>query len=151
MKVPIVAVIVVPCVNQFFQFKDFIIVDNESHDEILELCLHKISVFLKRFLKMPIDYPTDLDEFVNLHYNKLDTYNCLFYEIYDYGMFYNDEWITPWSSQEIYENVLTLIQQEDITNGLIRQEDYELNDDEKPIEDEEPIEYQKPLGIDDFN
>lgn len=86
----------------------------------IDNCLQKIILYLKEHLIMNIDYPSDLDDFTNLYwYNN----NAMNNEIFNYSIFVNNRWETPWTNQEIYEHFLDYMHQSDITNAIINYND----------------------------
>jgi hypothetical protein len=90
----------------------------------LDDCLQKITLYLKTNLEMNIDYPYDFDEFAVIYLdncaNKVD--------VFDYKIFYENNWIQPWSHQDIYENIVELIIKLDIQNMIIKQSEEEEDD-----------------------
>jgi hypothetical protein len=94
----------------------------------LENVLHNIVVCLKKEIDMKIDYPDDIDTFSNLHW--FDTNDNV--ELFNYHIFNNNMWSTPWTQQEIYENILELINELDVQNALI-----DISNDESCDSDEE--------------
>ena len=90
----------------------------------LENVLHNIVVCIKKEIDMKIDYPSDIDEFSNLYW--FDTHDN--FELFSYHIFNNSMWSSPWTQQEIYENILQLINELDIQNALIDISNKELSD-----------------------
>jgi hypothetical protein len=81
----------------------------------LDNSLNNIVVELKKELYMDIDYPDDIDIFANSYW--FDDNNDK--DIFTYFIFHNNEWKTPWTCQEIYDEILELINKLDIQNSII--------------------------------
>lgn len=123
MKLPMYITLTHPNENKF-SVKNFIF---ENVDE----CLNKIIVTVKDHInKKNIDFPSDLDEFTNIHWYDNNVMNN---ELFDYNIFINDEWTQPWSLQEIYDNVIEIIHKIDIQNAILdpkNQPDYESDEED---------------------
>lgn len=94
----------------------------------LEECKGKLIVNIKNNIFKNIDYPPNLDDFATLHW-----YNDNYMEnnIYDYKIFYNNEWSQPWELQDLYEEVIEIIHQVDVQNSIYSKTNYysgELDD-----------------------
>jgi len=81
-------------------------------------CLNKIIIELIPYFDMSIDYPIEYDDFITIYFN-----SCLYCEnnvddIFDYKIFNDNEWITPWSKQDIYDKILELINARDIQDFI---------------------------------
>jgi hypothetical protein len=102
----------------------------------IDECYNKIITTLKNIFKLEVDYPEDYIEFKNLiWYNAISFDN----EVFEYSIFTENKWITPWSHQEIYENICTIINTNDLQNSIFNKKnryDYvsdcsDTSDDEK--------------------
>jgi hypothetical protein len=81
----------------------------------LDDCYNKIIVSVKNLILLSVDYPDDYEEFKNIiWYNGLSFDN----DIFDYSIFSENKWIKPWSHQEIYEQVCTIIHNLDLQNSI---------------------------------
>jgi hypothetical protein len=94
----------------------------------LEECKGKLIVNIKNKILKNIDYPLFLDDFASLFwYND----NYMDNEVFNYNVFYNNEWIQPWELQELYEETIKIIHQVDIQNSIYSKTNYysgELDD-----------------------
>jgi hypothetical protein len=82
----------------------------------LEECYNKLIINIKNKISKIIDYPEDLDNFASLYWYK--DYN-MDNEIFDYNIFYENEWKKPWSNQELYENIINIIHDVDVQNKIL--------------------------------
>jgi len=89
--------------------------------ETLEECYNKIVIDIKKKILMNTDYPDTLDEFTNLIWYATNTINN---PVFDYNIFYKNEWIKPWSDEEIYDSILELINKLDIQDALFDKNNY---------------------------
>jgi hypothetical protein len=88
----------------------------------LEDCLNKLIINIKQRIDMKIDYPQYIDDFTSLYwYNE----NSLNNDIFDYKIFNDGKWVMPWSSQELYEHVIEMINVADIQNSIFNNKNYE--------------------------
>ncbi len=138
MKLPMYITLTYPKENKFLT-KNFIF-------ENLDECLNKIIITVKDHINKKIDFPSDLDEFTNIHWYENNVMNN---EVFDYYIFINDEWKQPWSLQEIYEDVVDIIHKNDIQSAILdprNQPDYESDE-----EDLDTNVIQKPSETDKTN
>lgn len=102
--------------------------------------LSTIVINLKPFIEMDIDYPCEIQNFTNCFWFKNNNY---YDDFFDYYIFHVNEWITPWSTQEIYDDILELIHKLDIQYAIINRADNIINnnydDDEVNEKDNETI------------
>ncbi len=81
----------------------------------LDDCYNKIIVTGKNKITINTDYPDDYEEFKNLiWYNNISFDN----EVFSYSIFYEGKWISPWSHQEIYDQIKDIIYNVDIQNSI---------------------------------
>jgi hypothetical protein len=86
----------------------------------LEECKNKIIVTVKNIIFATIDYPLDITEFELLWYSD----NYMDNRVFDYNIFQNNEWIKPWSDQELYESILELIYTIDVQDSLFNESNF---------------------------
>jgi len=87
----------------------------------LDECKNKLIINLKNNIYKNIDYPLDVDDFVtNYWYNDKSMDN----DFFDYQIFLNNEWIMPWTIQELYDIVINIINQVDIQNSIYNDKNY---------------------------
>ena len=89
--------------------------------------LSTIVINLKSFIEMDIDYPCEIQTFTNCFWFKNN--NC-YDDFFDYYIFHDNEWITPWSTQEIYDDILELIHKLDIQNAIINRVENIINNND---------------------
>jgi hypothetical protein len=93
----------------------------------LEDCQNKLIVNLKNIINKKIDYPEDVDDFsTNYWYNDYSMDN----EFFDYNLYYNNKWVKPWTLQELYDDVINIINQVDIQDSIYNDNNYYDNDTE---------------------
>jgi CRISPR/Cas system CSM-associated protein Csm3 (group 7 of RAMP superfamily) len=99
----------------------------------LDECHNKLIINIKKCIEKNVDYPEDLDNYSVLHhYNENNMDN----DIFTYNIFHENEWITPWTNQDLYEQVIEIIHQVDIQNSIYNDKnyyDYCSDDDKKEI------------------
>ena len=87
----------------------------------LEECKNKLIIKLKNEIIKFIDYPDDIDDFIT---NYWYTENYMNNEFFDYNIFYNNEWIKPWTTQELYDTVIDIINKIDIQDSIYNDNNY---------------------------
>lgn len=102
--------------------------------DTIEECKGKLLVNIKNKIFKNIDYPQHLEDFTTLYW-----YNDNFMDnhIFDYKIFYNNEWSQPWELQELYDDVIDIIHQVDIQNSIYLKTNYysgELDESESDNE-----------------
>jgi hypothetical protein len=93
----------------------------------LEDCKNQLINFLiDEFKDLNIDFPLELNEFeyIILNQNYINT------NIFNYMIFYDDKWITPWELDDIYTELLEKIHELDIKNFIPNKEDNAESQDE---------------------
>jgi hypothetical protein len=93
-------------------------------------CYNKIVLYIKKKIDININYPSEFDDFNNLIWFS-DSPMCN-NDLFDYQIFYENKWIKPWTKQDIYNDILDLIEKLDIQNSIFISNDefYITNDDE---------------------
>ena len=87
----------------------------------LDECKNKLIINIKDNITSIIDYPNDLDDYSCLYwYNK----NYMDNNIFDYKIYYENNWIQPWSLQELYEDVINIIYQVDVQDSIYNDNNY---------------------------
>jgi hypothetical protein len=95
----------------------------------LDECHNKLIINIKKCIEKKVDYPEDLDNYAVLyHYNENNMDN----DIFSYNIFYENEWVRPWTYQDLYEQVIEIIHQVDIQNSIYNNKNYydHCSDDE---------------------
>jgi hypothetical protein len=98
--------------------------------ESLEDCKNKLIINLKNIINNKVDYPQDIDDFATLYwYNEFSMDNFFF----EYQLFIENKWSKPWTIQELYDDVTTIIHQVDIQDSIHNNKNYYdyCSDDEK--------------------
>jgi hypothetical protein len=81
----------------------------------IEECKNKILINIKNKIDLDVDYPFELEIFCGNIWNTN--------ELFRYKIFHDDKWFYEWSEQEIYENVLDIINKKDIQDVVINELD----------------------------
>jgi hypothetical protein len=114
-----------------------IIITNPKHNKYnsmyftcndIDECYNKVVISVKNAIILNVDYPADYEEFKNLiWYNSISFDN----EIFDYSIFIENEWKTPWTHQEIYDQICEIIHTVDLQNSIYNKKNtYDYNSDE---------------------
>lgn len=108
----------------------------------LDECLNKIIITVKNHINKKNVFPNDLEEFTNIHWYED---NILNNNVFDYSIYIDtdNEWKQPWTLQEIYENVIEIINQIDIQNALLNPDNYIEHYEEEDLEPE-PVSKPEP-------
>jgi hypothetical protein len=89
-----------------------------------------INVLVKNISHLNIDYPDDFNDFEYQWFQRYIKVNA-----FDYNIFINNEWVEPWELQEIYSDVLEVMQQNEEANPPNFDEIYgEPNPDEEVVD-----------------
>ena len=95
--------------------------------DTFEDCQNKLIVNLKNIINKKIDYPEDVDDFsTNYWYNDYAMDN----EFFDYNLYHNNQWVKPWTLQELYDDVINIINQVDIQDSIYNDNNYYDNEEE---------------------
>ena len=102
----------------------------------LDECLNKIIITVKNHINNKNVFPNDLEEFTNIHWYEDNIINN---NIFDYNIYIDsdNEWKQPWTLQEIYQDVIEIINQIDIQNALLNPDNY-IEHYEEEYDHEEP-------------
>jgi hypothetical protein len=98
----------------------------------LDECKNKVILTFKNQLeKYNFDFQNLFEDYISQYKFKYD--NTIYNLLVEYYIFYNNEWIQPWTIQEIYEISVDLINKLDIQKYILdkyEKDDYdEQNDD----------------------
>lgn len=124
MSIPLILIMTDPTNNKY--------ISTTYKCETLEECYDKLVINIKKEILTKIDYPDTLDEFTNLIWYSTNTINN---PIFDYHLFHNNEWIKPWSSEEIYDSIIELINKLDIQEALFNKQNYDNYDEDSDSEE----------------
>ena len=90
-----------------------------------------INILVKNFSHLNIDYPDDFNDFEYIWFKKYIKVNAFDYKIFD-----GNQWIEPWELQDIYSDVLDLMQKNEEADPPNFDEIYgEPEPDENVIDD----------------
>jgi hypothetical protein len=84
--------------KHYFSSVQSYIVCNDMNEAKLEL----IKYLTSHFSLLNIDFPTSFEDFENIWFNQ--TYVNA--DVFTYKIFSNNDWLSPWSNDEIYDDVL---------------------------------------------
>lgn len=126
MNIPLTLIITNPKQNNYTQL-NFVCAS-------LEECQNKLITNIKNKITMKIDYPDSLDEFTNIYWYNTNIINN---PVFDYNIFYENQWTKPWSLDELYEDVLELIHTIDLQQSIFNKKNYENYDSSEENESEE--------------
>ena len=87
----------------------------------LDDCYNKVIIAIKNLIMFKTDYPPDYDEFKNLIWYNLISFDN---EVFDYNIFFENKWIKPWDHQELYDNVLDIIHKNDVQDSIYNNKNY---------------------------
>lgn len=102
--------------------------------DTLEDCKNQLINFLiNEFKDLNIDFPLELNDFeyIILNQNYINT------NMFNYMIFYDNKWITPWELDDIYNEILEKIHELDIKNCIPDEENNNEEDDNNDDNDEE--------------
>jgi hypothetical protein len=100
----------------------------------LDDCYNKLVINIKKEIILNIDYPDDLDEFTNIYWYANNVMNN---PIFEYTIFYKNQWSKPWPQQDIYDSVMQLIHDIDLQNSILNKRNYENYDSDEDSGNEE--------------
>lgn len=83
--------------NYFSSVQSYIVCDDMN-----EVRLELIKYLTSHFSLLNIDFPISYDDFENIWFNQ--TYVNA--DVFSYKIFSNNDWVSPWSLEEIYDDVL---------------------------------------------
>jgi len=87
----------------------------------LDDCYNKLIITFKDLINKKIDYPDNLIDYQNLYWyndNNMDN------EIINYNIFNSEEWIKPWDLEDLYKEVLDIINTLDIQDSIYNNKNY---------------------------
>lgn len=112
-------------------------------DTLEEAKKELITYLVAHFTPLKIDFPDNLEEFHNIWFNS--TY--IVADVFNYKIFHNDNWIEPWSQDEIYEDVLDCMHKYEIENAP----DFSKIYNEPAYEDSETAQPEKEAESEDLS
>ena len=112
-------------------------------DTLEEAKKELITYLVAHFTPLKIDFPDNLEEFHNIWFNS--TY--IVADVFNYKIFHNDNWIEPWSQDEIYEDVIDAMHKYEIANAP----DFSKIYNEPAYEDSETAQPEKEAESEDLS